>query len=159
VASIHHLDDMKLLIVEDDSTIIDALAEDLAGILQPAEIVVCRSRDEALAAIDLNTFDYAVLNLKTPTVNDQLDGEVDHGRVVFEKLRADSPGTPVCILTGYATEDLFTDICHQAELVDVWGTGTPSPMVILYRKGRLNEIRDSSRELRDRSTSLTTSRL
>jgi len=101
---------------------------------------VCRSRDEAFAAIGLNTFDYAILDLKIPTVNSQLDSDVDHGRAVYGKLRADSPGTPICILTGYATEDLFTDICQHAELADVWGEGTPSPMVILYRKGRLHEI-------------------
>jgi CheY-like chemotaxis protein len=131
---------MKLLIVEDDATIIDALTEDLTGILQPGEIVVCRSRDEALAAIGLNTFDYAILDLKIPTVNSQLDSDVHHGWAVYEKLRADSRGTPICILTGYATEDLFSDILQHAELVDVWGGGTSSPIVILRRKGRLHEI-------------------
>lgn len=131
---------MKLLIVEDDESIIEALKVGLLSIGLPPQITACGSRDAALAAIDGNTFDYAVLDLKIPASDGQLDSDVNHGRVVYERIRADSPGTPICLLTGYATEDLFTEICQQNERVDVWGAGKLTPMVDFYRKGRLNDI-------------------
>jgi len=131
---------MKLLIVEDDQNVIDALTDDLGEILEAAELTICRSRDAALAAISRGTFEYAVLDLKIPTADDQLDAEIDHGRAVYDQLRAALPGTPICFLTGFATDDFIMDRFQEAEMVDVWGTGIQEPMLRLIPKKRLNEL-------------------
>ena len=131
---------MKLLIVEDAANILEALEDALDGVLGKDEIVVCRSRDNALEAINSTVFDYAVLDLKIPTVNDQLDAEVIHGEAVYRRLRRDSPGTPVRFLTAFGTEDFVTDLLQEAEKVDIWDSGLEAPMVSLLPKKRLGEI-------------------
>jgi CheY-like chemotaxis protein len=133
---------MRLLIVEDAPNIVQALRDDLGRFLGADEITVCQSRDAAYQAIGGLVFDYAILDLKIPTIDEKLDAEVDHGKAVYEKLRAESPGTQVCFLTGFATEDFFTDISQQAERIDVWGSNEPQPMVTMYKKSRLSEIAD-----------------
>lgn len=131
---------MKLLIVEDDPNVVDALSDDLKDILEPGELTICRSRDTALAAISHGIFDYAVLDLKIPTADDKLDAEVDHGRAVYDQLRADLPGTPVCFMTGFATDDFIMDRFQDAEMADIWGAGIQAPMLRLIPKKRLNEV-------------------
>ncbi len=115
---------MKLLIVEDDQKILDALDDAFIGVIEPAELTVCKSRDSAFEAIESGPFDFAVLDLKIPTVDDQLDDETAHGQAVFERLRSTQPGTPICFLTAYATDDFTSSLLTQGEKDDVWGSGT-----------------------------------
>lgn len=132
---------MRLLIVEDDPNILDALGDALSGFLEPVEITVCRSRDSAILAIDSQVFDYAVLDLKIPTADDRLDGDVAHGHAVFERLRHVAGGTPICFLTAYATEEfVVTEVLPRAEKEDIWGAGTPLPMVNMQSKKQLSNI-------------------
>jgi CheY-like chemotaxis protein len=131
---------MRLLIVEDDLNLAEALTDGLEEFLAIGEITLCRSRDAALYAIDHQFYDYAILDLKIPTVDDQLDAETDHGEAVYRQLRDTSPGTPVCIFSAYFTEDFLTDHAQENENVDVWGSGRPFSMVKMLSKRRLNEI-------------------
>src|ERR1700676_5174427 len=101
---------MKLLIVEDAPTIVEAILFALEGILLSDEIIACRSRDSALNAINREVFDYAILDLKISTIDERLDAETNHGEAVYRQLRKSSPGTPVCFLTGFPTEDFVTDL-------------------------------------------------
>ncbi len=61
---------MKLIIVEDERPIVEALMDDLEGILRAEEITICRSRDSAIEAIAKGAFDFALLDLKIPTSGD-----------------------------------------------------------------------------------------
>lgn len=131
---------MRLLIVEDDTNIIEALKDDLEGILASDEITVCRSRDSASSALENQVFDYVLLDRKIPTQDDRLDAEIDHGQAIFQKLRAESPGTQICFFTGFATEDFLTGIIEQAESIDIWGSGKLTPLVNVVPKRRLAEV-------------------
>jgi CheY-like chemotaxis protein len=132
---------MKLLIVEDDAGTIEALRDDLDGILAAEEITVCRSRDSALSALEAQVFDYVLLDRKIPTQDDRLDAEVEHGEAVFQKLRAESPGTQICFLTGFATQGFLTGIIGQAQTVDIWGGGNLMPLVNVVPKRKLADIK------------------
>jgi CheY-like chemotaxis protein len=129
---------MKILIVEDDPTYLNTLREGLADIVG-AEVIFARSRDAGVSAIEAEHFDLAILDLKVPTIDDALDAEVAHGRAVYAHLREHSPGTPVCFLTGFATEDFFTEILQDAEKVDIWGSGDQFPLVQNLRKTKLSD--------------------
>jgi hypothetical protein len=149
VAKIYDVTDMRLLIVEDELGIVDALTDDLAGILGAGEITVCLSRNSALEAIDSTVFDYAILDLKLPTRDEQLDPEIEHGKAVYLQLHSVSPGTPVCFLTAFPTDDFITDLLDEAEHPDVWGSGKQVPMVRMLKKGRLDEVAGLIRSVKE----------
>jgi CheY-like chemotaxis protein len=132
---------MRLLIIEDNADIVEALRDDLGEILSPEEITVCRSRDSASLALESHVFDYVLLDRKIPTQDDRLDAEVEHGEAIFQKLRAESPGTQICFLTGFATQGFLTGIIEKAENVDIWGGGKLMPLVNVVPKRKLDDIK------------------
>jgi FixJ family two-component response regulator len=97
------------LIVEDD----DETAEDLREILQSfdCDSVVVDNREDALAALQNNSFCFVLLDLQIKGAADSIKGHIDHGKGVLRKIRekyGDHHGTafwlPVLIVSGFARE-------------------------------------------------------
>ncbi|HTR24860.1 MAG TPA: phosphotransferase [Terriglobales bacterium] len=131
---------MKLLLVEDDQNFLEVIRVTIRDVLQEREITVCKSRDAAFEAIGANIFDFAVLDLKIPASDGSITAEIEHGRAVYQHLRANSPGTPICWLTAFGTEDFIADLLNEADRADIWGSGNPSPLVRMLPKKRVNEL-------------------
>lgn len=132
---------MNLLIVEDDLSFREALQQIIDECTGISQTTIIGSRDAALAQINSHQFDYAVLDLKIPSTDGELDSEVAHGEAVYEHLKSLAPGTPVCFLTAFGTEDFITDRLNEAHPADIWGSGKPEPMVRMLRKGRVLELK------------------
>jgi len=97
------------LIVEDDQE----TAEDLREILQSfdCDSVVVDNREDALAALQNNSFCFVLLDLQIKGAADSIKGHIDHGKGVLRKIRekyGDHHGTafwlPVLIVSGFARE-------------------------------------------------------
>jgi CheY-like chemotaxis protein len=131
---------MKLLLVEDDQNFLEVIRVTLRDVLQERDITICGSRDTALESIGANVFDFAVLDLKIPASDGSISIEIEHGRAVYQQLRVSSPGTPICWLTAFGTEDFIADLLNEADRADIWGSGTPSPLVRMLPKKRVNEL-------------------
>lgn len=97
------------LIVEDDKE----TAEDLCEILQSfdCDSVVVDNREQALAALQNNSFCFVLLDLQIRGAADSIKGHIDHGKGVLRKIRemyGEHHGTafwlPVLIVSGFARE-------------------------------------------------------
>jgi FixJ family two-component response regulator len=97
------------LIVEDDQE----TAEDLREILQSfdCDSVVVDNREDALVALQNNSFCFVLLDLQIKGAADSIKGHIDHGKELLRKIRekyGDHHGTafwlPVLIVSGFARE-------------------------------------------------------
>lgn len=97
------------LIVEDDKE----TAEDLREILQSFDCdgVVVDNREDALSALQNNSFCFVLLDLQIKGAPDSIKGHIDHGKELLRKIRekyGDHYGTafwlPVVIVSGFARE-------------------------------------------------------
>jgi CheY-like chemotaxis protein len=131
---------MRILIVEDSAEFLETLEAVIVRAAPDSTRIVCNSRNSALAALGTNEFDYAILDLKIPSIDGDIDTDVAHGRAVYEKVKASSPGTPVCFLTAFGDEDFIADCLLDAKPSDIWGSGALEPMVRMLRKGRVAEL-------------------
>src|SRR5438309_5890403 len=85
---------MRILIADDDET----LRSELAGILREDghEVVAAADGGEALRAVERESFDVALLDLKMPKAS---------GLDVLHRLRVVRPETAVVVITGQGTID------------------------------------------------------
>ena len=131
---------MRLLIVEDRAEYLESVEAIVKRAAPNALMTICKSRDSALSALSAEKFDYAILDLKIPSADGDVDVETAHGRAVYEWLKASSIGTPVCFLTAFGTEDFIADCFADAKPADIWGSGVEEPMVRMVPKGRVLEL-------------------
>ena len=82
----------RLLVAEDEKNIREGLAEGLE--LDGHEVETAADGDEALRRFQKGDIDMVVTDLKMPGLS---------GEELLEKIQAESPGTPVIILTGHGT--------------------------------------------------------
>lgn len=85
---------MKLLLADDEVNIQELLGSRLRRLGH--EVTVCPDGRTALAAMEKNSFDGAILDFTMPGLN---------GIQVLERLKAESPDTEAVILTGNGTMD------------------------------------------------------
>lgn len=140
---------MRILVVEDDSDFLPAVLDVVRRANPHAEVITCSSRDSALSAIRASWFDYAILDLKIPAADGDIDAESAHGKAVYEALRNSSPGTPICFLTAFGTDDFISDRLVEARPSDVWGAGKQEPMIRMLKKGRIVELEPLLRAVSD----------
>ena len=95
---------MKVLLVENDRTLIRALVEELRAI--PIEVSVAESRDSAFSALEDSDFDLVTCDLKIPSQDGALDEDVQHGFAVSNRVAEISPGVPVIILSAFGTLEM-----------------------------------------------------
>lgn len=80
---------MRLLAVDDDSSILEYLSEILSE--RNHTVTTAASGNQALTALDLQTFDMIFMDIKMPEIN---------GMDVIRELNRRGIGTPVIVLTG-----------------------------------------------------------
>lgn len=131
---------MKVLIVEDNLAMIEALSEHLGKLLGAVQVAFARSRASAIVQLD-SAFDVVVLDLKIPTEDGRLDEEVEHGLYVFEEIQRKLPGTPIFVFTAFGTEEIYRDrILPKAHVLDVWGSGETLPIISGISKNNLPDL-------------------
>ena len=85
---------IRLLLVDDEEDLVTFLSHRLRK--RGVEVTTALSGREALAAVDRQIFDVAVLDLKMPDLD---------GITVMERLKAIQPFTEVLMLTGHGSHD------------------------------------------------------
>ena len=138
---------MNLLIVEDNVSFAESLSALFGTLTPPPHLFICRSRDSALKMIGEQSFDLGILDRKIPTADDELDSEVEHGRAVYDHLRATQPGVPICIVTGFGDPEFLTGSILDAQRADIWGSGTMAPMLRVFLKSELSSLEAVMREV------------
>lgn len=137
---------INLLIIEDDLLFIDALKGIVNSLGGAIFITVAQSKESALASIRDKFFDLIILDLSIPTTDGALDGSPVHGHAVFATARVESFGTPILVLTGSASEEFIPSLLQLSEKDDLWGCGTPLPMVAFTPKHMLDRFPTSLNE-------------
>ncbi len=125
---------MKLLIVEDEEHVSEALNRRLSRSKPSIEISVTRSRSSAVDALRRYEFDFIVCDLKLPPNDGGLDANVEHGFEVHSVAKDVCPGTPSMFFTGYGMNQNVMDELAHGPTHDVLGTGENYPMTQLVTK-------------------------
>lgn len=81
---------LDVLVVDDDSVVRESLAEALAGVGH--HVAQARDGEEALSLLAARAFDLVVSDVQMPKVD---------GLTLFRRVRHDSPGTAVVIMTSF----------------------------------------------------------
>lgn len=131
---------MRILLVEDEIAVADEIERLLTSQCR-AEVRTAHSRDSAQQLInDIQDFDLIVCDLKIPTTDRGLDLSVDHGLDVYRMARLQHSGTPCIFLSGFIELDNIGEELTAAPTVDLFGTGSPSPLVGWRRKSQIPEF-------------------
>lgn len=131
---------VRFLVIEDDPSFLEVLQRMLAELGSDVSLQFAMSRDSALSALEAESFDIILLDLKLPTADGTLDEDAEHGRLVFHAARRLAPGSPIIVLTGSPTETFIRDFLSQSEQVDVWGDERKIPTVEVLRKSELDDL-------------------
>src|SRR5919198_5227304 len=87
----------RVLIVDDDPTLLDALAEAVRLRVRGAEVEVCDSAPAALERVSAIKFEAIVADIKMPGMD---------GLELLDRIRELRPGTPTLLITGHGEHDL-----------------------------------------------------
>jgi two-component system response regulator HydG len=96
---------LRVLIVDDDQRMTGTLADILS--IQGFETIQAHSGAEALQALDANSFDCVLTDVKMPAMNG-----VDFCREVHRNR----PGLPVVLMTAYAADELLHAGLHEGAI-------------------------------------------
>lgn len=132
---------LHVLIVEDDDGFVDELRETIAVLPGASIIRVAGSRDQAYQILELDDcfIDLVILDLKIPTVEGALDADPEHGHAVFNRVRTVAPGTPIFVLTGSPAENFIQELLRNAQQIDIWSEGRPTPTIQFLKKLNFDE--------------------
>ncbi len=87
-----------ILVVDDDSAMLDACVESLAG--RGYEVATAASGSAAVEILGRRVFDLVVADVRMPTPG---------GLEILAWLRTEAPGLPVIVITGYATVEMAVE--------------------------------------------------
>ena len=87
----------RILVVDDDSALLDALPETVRLRLEDVEVETCDSAPEALARIEGNDYDVIVSDIKMPGMD---------GLALLAEIKQRRPSTPTLLITGHGERDL-----------------------------------------------------
>ncbi|UKA01951.1 response regulator [Photobacterium damselae] len=133
----------NVLVVEDDSDIADFIASTFKAECAQVNISIVSSRDEAFELLGSGAFfDYVTLDLSIPDVSGSFEKDASNGLAVLGKVIEVSAGTPILILTGTSTPDMFQDFLGNSNQVDIWGTGKERGTIEHLTKTRIGELSD-----------------
>ncbi|WP_228766244.1 response regulator [Pelagerythrobacter aerophilus] len=128
-----------ILVVEDDEEFVSELKKIIAGVDGPTLPTFVTNRDDAVAKLDSEFFDFAILDLKIPTARGSLDLDPEHGKYVFYHARTVSPGTKILVLTGSPSEDFIAPLIEQKHDADIWGEGAKVHTVEFLKKYQIDQ--------------------
>jgi CheY-like chemotaxis protein len=140
---------MKLLVVEDDETTADFLAEQFKKIPR-VEAVFAKSRDSAFVMLDSFSFDLVVLDLKLPSTDNALDAEPVHGLAIHAAILDKSRGTPVIVFSGFGTLQLVNELLTNCERHDIFGGGSVRLMTTFKEKSQMAQLLVEVKEFSER---------
>jgi two-component system sensor histidine kinase/response regulator len=87
----------RVLIVDDDPALLEALPETLRLHMRGVEIDTCESAALALERIETSDYDAIVTDIKMPGVD---------GLALLSGIKDRRPGTPTLLITGHGEDDL-----------------------------------------------------
>jgi CheY-like chemotaxis protein len=125
---------MKLLLIEDDKSFIEALRPALTKIVDPNDLTIAHSRDSALAILSASKFDLIVVDQMIPPEDGSVDVHLDHGRLVFTHIRRATPGTPVWFFSAFGLADFMAALLNLHQQGDLWGSGTLEHLALSFTK-------------------------
>ena len=82
----------RVLVVDDDSALLEALPETVRLRLEGVEVETCDSAPEALARIEGNDYDVIVSDIKMPGMD---------GLALLAEIKQRRPSTPTLLITGH----------------------------------------------------------
>ncbi|HKX46406.1 MAG TPA: response regulator [Planctomycetota bacterium] len=130
---------MRVLLVEDDETLISQLTPEIQG-LSGADLTIARSRSSAFEQLDEHWFDVVVADLRIPTSDHLMDAEVEHGQAVFARVRQLRPGTPIIVLSAFLDLGIMKDFLDKSEKEDLFGSGTKYLLAGAFEKKKLPDF-------------------
>jgi two-component system, sensor histidine kinase and response regulator len=89
--------DVRILIVDDDPALLEALPEAVALRLPGIEIDRCDSAAAAIERIEATDYDAIVTDIKMPGMD---------GLALLSVIRSERPGTPTLLITGHGEDEL-----------------------------------------------------
>jgi PAS domain S-box-containing protein len=89
--------DARILVVDDDNALLDALPETVRLRLEGVEVETCDSAPEALARIEGTDYDVIVSDIKMPGMD---------GLALLAEIKRRRPSTPTLLITGHGERDL-----------------------------------------------------
>ena len=148
---------MHVLLIEDELDFIEELIKILGQIPYTIYSKTARNLKSAESLIQNHFFDLVVLDLNIPTCERALDASPIHGLAIFEYCRANSPGTPIFVLTGSYAEDFIQQLLNYQQIADIWGAGNKVGMVNFLKKHQLDEFQPKLTTLAEQISSLNDS--
>lgn len=130
---------MRVLVIEDEEHVSQALVDAMMTLRPPVEAVVAQSRTSGVDALVAGEFDFIICDLRLPPNDGGLDTDESHGLAVHSKAREVCPGTPCLFFTGFDTSSAVLDQLSGSGAQDVLGTGTNYGMTQLLKKDRFLE--------------------
>lgn len=124
----------QVLVVEDDDDFVTEILAMINEVAPTANVKVARGRNSACSLLETEFFDFAILDLKIPTIDGALDATPEHGKNVFHHARSVAPGTKLLILTGSPSDDFISDLLQQKHDADIWSEGCEIATVEFLRK-------------------------
>lgn len=128
-----------ILVVEDDESFIEELKQIIAESGAPSIPTFVTNREDAVAKLENDFFDFAILDLKIPTAAGTTDFDPEHGKYVFHHLRKKSPGTKILVLTGSPSEDFIGPLMEQKHDADIWSEGEKVHTVEFLKKIQIDQ--------------------
>ena len=125
---------MKVLIVEDEGHVADALHERLSSMSPNIDTVITRSRSSGIEALRSDEFEFIVCDLRLPPDDGGVDTNEAHGLAVHAEAKTICPGTPRLFFTGYGTSANVREQLSAGGTQDIFGTGKEYPMTRLLTK-------------------------
>jgi CheY-like chemotaxis protein len=142
---------MRVLLVEDKEEVL----EYLRGALPPElEFISVENAADAVVALQHEQFDLAICDLKIPASADLPEAHKEHGLRVFDRLRADCPGTPIIVYSAYGVLDDMGDRLATAPTHNLFGDGL-RPLVSHKEKNKPELMLEAIKEIYDQLATLT----
>lgn len=124
----------SILVVEDDDDYIAELQRIISEFGSQANTTFVTNRNDAVAKLESDFFDLAILDLKIPTAAGTTDLDSEHGKYVFHYVRRVTPGTKILVLTGSPSDDFIAPLLAQKHVSDIWSEGAKVDTVEFLRK-------------------------
>ena len=150
---------MKVLIVEDESHVAAELSDCLSGCEPQIDSVIVGSRSSAFEALQDDSFDFIVCDLRLPPNDGGVDTDEAHGLAVHSEAKTLCPGTPRLFFTGFTTSSAVSEQLSSGGTFDIWGSGEQYAMTRLLTKDRLMECVDRIAAFNSELATLDTIRL
>lgn len=128
---------MKLLLVEDQAKFARTVIDEIGHLDSSIEITLVATRDEAVEALDSQSFDCVVCDLRIPAAGKSLSPAEDHGREVISHIQSRYGGTPVIVLSALADLAKCRDLQARGGNQDLFGNGSEYAMLYPLNKTEL----------------------